>query len=150
MKTNKQLLQGAAAFLAMAVYAAVAAAAGLNVASDPVVFGGLTSAAVDSPISLAATGFSSMNPLWSDSSSVYPRSRTLMIQMAPMASSTRLGRVSESNDPVSLRIVRTGKPRLRRVACGGSGDASRMVTDLLSAGPSQPCMRCAQASPLLG
>ena len=44
MKTTKRLLLGTATYLAMALYAGVTAAAGLNVASDPVIFGGLTTA----------------------------------------------------------------------------------------------------------
>ena len=58
MKTSRKLLLGAAVFVAMVLYAGVAAAAGLNVASDPVVFGGLTSADTeDNPVCFdGATG----------------------------------------------------------------------------------------------
>lgn len=44
MKTTNRFLLGAAACLALALYAGAGVAAGLNVASDPVIFGGLTSA----------------------------------------------------------------------------------------------------------
>lgn len=44
MKAINQLLPAAGAFLAMALYAGAGTAAGLNVASDPVIFGGLPAA----------------------------------------------------------------------------------------------------------